>query len=542
MSPVRVLLVEDDPEDELLISLELRRGGLSPQLRRVETEEELRQALAHGEWDIVLSDYFLPNLEAPGVLRIIQEMGRDLPVIVVSGGAGEQEGVAVMRAGARDYFQKERITRLAAAVTRELAEAEARRSRARSELERELLARVGEVLAAPMDFEQWLAQLARLPVPVVADWCALFLEERGRGLRPVALAHEAPVKVAQGLAVSSDAPLRPEANVGPARVLRSGQPELIVDVAQELAQLARDEEHLWGMRALELSSLLHVPLRGRQGNFGVLTLATSGSRRLGPEDLALAQELTRRVSLVLENARLFQEMQEAVRLRDDFLTVAAHELRTPLTTLQLQLGALTQRVRREPVSPELSDRLERCQRQVRRLGSLVEGLLDVSRLASGEMTLQPERFDLAELVAEVVERHAAEAQGARCEVRLEAAAGLFGRWDRLRVDQAIASLLSNALKFGSGHRVEVTVARVEGMARLEVKDRGIGIPPEQLERIFQRFERAVSSRSYGGLGLGLYLARRAAESHGGRVWAQVRPGGGATFTLELPLESAEAHA
>jgi signal transduction histidine kinase len=202
---------------------------------------------------------------------------------------------------------------------------------------------------------------------------------------------------------------------------------------------------------------------------------------------------------------------------------------------------LTQRARKESTTPDFTDRLERCQRQIRRLGTLVEGLLDVTRLANGQMVLQPERFDLAELVAEVVERHAAEAQGARCEVRLEAAPGLRGRWDRLRVDQAVSSLLNNALKFGSGHPVEVGVAREGAVARVEVRDRGIGIPPDQLERIFERFERAVSSRSYGGLGLGLYLARRAAEAHGGRVWAQMRPGGGATFSLELPLETAEVH-
>ncbi|MFL5347729.1 MAG: sensor histidine kinase [Hyalangium sp.] len=158
------------------------------------------------------------------------------------------------------------------------------------------------------------------------------------------------------------------------------------------------------------------------------------------------------------------------------------------------------------------------------------------------MLLQPERVDLEELVADVVDRHSAEAQGARCEVRLEATSGLIGHWDRLRVEQAVSSLLNNAFKFGSGQPVEVSVTGAAGRGRVEVRDRGIGIPPEQLERIFERFERAVSSRSYGGLGLGLYLARRAAEAHGGQLWAQARPGGGATFTLELPLETAEVHA
>jgi signal transduction histidine kinase len=542
MKPIRMLVVEDNPDDVTLMELEMRRGGLSPQMHRVETAEELRRALALGQWDVIISDYILPHFNAPEALRVAQEMGQDIPFIVVSGSVGEEEGVEMMRAGARDYFPKNRITRLAAAVIRELDEAEARRARGRAELERALLGRLSEVLTEPLDFEQWLMRLVQLPVPAVADWCGISLLEPGQDLRLAALAHEDPSKAAQALAAIQPVPLRKDSLVGPAYVLRTGQPELIKEVAGALKELAQSEEAQQLLRLLDLRSVLHVPLIGHHGTMGVLSLATSGPRRLGPEDLVLAQELGRRISLVLENARLFREMQEAVRLRDDFLTVAAHELRTPLTTLQLQLGTLAHRARKENSAPDFSERLERCQRQIRRLGTLVEALLDVSRLDSGQMLLQPEHFDLVELLQEVVERHSAEAQAARCQVLLEAASALFGRWDRLRVDQALSSLLSNALKFGSGQPVEVEVKREGSVARVEVRDRGIGIPPEQVERIFERFERAVSSRSYGGLGLGLYLARRAAEAHGGRVWAQVRPERGATFILELPLDLAEVHA
>jgi signal transduction histidine kinase/FixJ family two-component response regulator len=541
MKPVRVLVVEDNPDDVTLMELELRRGGLVPEMHAVETAEELHQALSLGEWDVILSDYILPRFNAPEALRLVQEMGKGIPFIVVSGSVGEEEGVEIMRAGARDYFPKNRITRLAAVVSREMAETEARRARARARLERGLLARLGDVLTEPVDFEQWMSRLAQLPVPTVADWCAIFLYEPGRGLRPAAVAHEDPEKASRVLATIKNIRIREDSLIGPASVLRTGQPELLTEVAGALREMAEGEVRQQLVRMVDLRSMLHVPLTGQRGTMGVFSLATSRPRRLGPEDLALAQELGRRISLVLENARLFRETQEAVRLRDDFLTVAAHELRTPLTTLQLQLGILAQRARKESIAPDFAERLEKCQRQIRRLGTLVEGLLDVSRLASGQMMLQPEPFDLAELVAEVVDRYAAEAQSARCQVRLEATHGLFGRWDRLRVDQAVSSLLSNAFKFGSGQPVAVRVIREGGMARVEVRDQGIGIPPDQLERIFERFERAVSSRSYGGLGLGLYLARRAAEAHGGRIWAQVPPERGATFILELPLELAEVH-
>lgn len=183
--------------------------------------------------------------------------------------------------------------------------------------------------------------------------------------------------------------------------------------------------------------------------------------------------------------------------------------------------------------------VERSMRQVRRLGTLVESLLDVSRLSSGELSVAPERVDLTEAVRGVVERYAAEAEGVGSELRMSGAPGLWGRWDRARLEQSVAALVSNALKFSPGKRVEVQVSQAGPMGRVRVLDRGIGVPEDQLERIFERFGRAVSSRSYGGLGLGLYLARRAAETHGGRAWAEPREGGGAVFTLELPLEKEE---
>jgi signal transduction histidine kinase len=181
------------------------------------------------------------------------------------------------------------------------------------------------------------------------------------------------------------------------------------------------------------------------------------------------------------------------------------------------------------------ERLERGLRQVRRLGTLVEALLDVSRLSTGELTLSPERLDLGALVGEVLARFKAESQAMGCALRVEVSPGVVGQWDRMRVEQVVSGLLANALKFGARHPVEVRVMAEGAVARVVVEDRGIGIPEDQLERIFERFGRAVSSRSYGGLGLGLYLARRAADAHGGRVWAERREGGGARFTLELPL-------
>ncbi len=540
MKPQRLLIVEDNPDDEALVLLELRRNGFRPQSHRVQTGEAMREALLGTDFDVILSDYSMPRFTALDALRVLKETGRDIPFIVVSGSIGEDEAVEAMRAGARDYFAKDRLVRLGAAVERELVEARARRERARGELDRELLALTSEVLTEPLDLDERLKRLVHVPVPRVADWCLMFLHERERGgLRLAALAHPDPERAARAWELDQRFPIAPDAVTGPARVLATGEPELTVDMASGPPPATLHPDYLRAVAELDFSSALHVPLRGRANVLGVLTLATRGIRRLGPADLALAQELARRAGLVLENARLFREVQEAVRLRDDFLTVAAHELRTPLTTLRLQLGSLLHHASRERLSPELESRLQRGMRQVRRLGTLVESLLDVSRLTSGELHLTLERLDLAELVGEVVERHGAEAVAVGCELRVSARSGLWGRWDRLRVDQAVAALVSNALKFGPGKPVEVEVARQGHLGRVRVRDWGIGIAEDQRERIFERFGRAVSARSYGGLGLGLYLARRSAEAHGGRAWAEAPEGGGARFTLELPLEKEE---
>ncbi|WP_395852723.1 ATP-binding protein [Cystobacter fuscus] len=535
-TPLRVLMVEDNPDDQDLVERELRHGGYEVHTHRVQSAEELREALVPGRWDIILSDYRLPGFDAPSALSLVLDSGLDIPFIVVSGSVGENEGVEVMKAGARDYFPKTNITRLPAAVAREVEQARLRQERAWAERDRDLLARAGEVLVGSLDFQPTLERVVRVPVPGLADWCAVYLPEEGRYLRTVALAHEEPARVALAYETDRLFPMDLAAPSGPPRVFHTGEPLLLTEVPEErLALLARSPEHLRRILAMGLRSVIHVPLVGRMGTLGVVTLGTTGSRpRFCQRDMPVAQELARRAALTLENARLYHESQEAIRLRDEFLAVASHELRTPLTSLGLQLSSLVQRARRESAL-DMVERLDRGLRQVRRLGTLVETLLDVSRLSTGELSLSPERMDLGEVVREVLERFEAESQSMGCALRVEVAPGLVGEWDRMRVEQVVSGLLANALKFGARHPVEVRVWAERGVARVVVEDRGIGIPEDQLERIFERFGRAVSSRSYGGLGLGLYVARRAAEAHGGRVWAERREGGGARFTLELPL-------
>ncbi len=249
------------------------------------------------------------------------------------------------------------------------------------------------------------------------------------------------------------------------------------------------------------------------------------------------------VADVTDRVEMEQSLKTAVAVRDEFLSIASHELRTPLAALQLQIDGTQRSMARGWQEPDLERaraRIGKASRQIQRLSSLVDGLLNVSRISGGRFRLEPEEFDLSTLVAEVVERFEEEAARVGAPIRLQAPAALSGSWDRNRVDQVLTNLLSNALKYGEGKPVLVALDGDPQQVRLSVRDEGMGIEEANLDRIFGRFERAVSSRNYGGLGLGLYIARQIVGAHGGTIQVGSTLGQGATFTVTLPRTEAPA--
>ena len=272
--------------------------------------------------------------------------------------------------------------------------------------------------------------------------------------------------------------------------------------------------------------------RGR--TVGVITQCISdNARRYGAADVTLAQELARRAGLAIDNARLFQKAQDAVRSRDEFLSVAAHELHTPITSLHLMMQAL-----QSGGMPVTADTVRRtfavADRHVRRLIKLIDELLDVSRIEAHRFPIELEAVDLAGLVRDVVDRFKDDASRAGAAISVDATGAATGHWDPMRLEQVVSNLLSNAIKFGAGGGVEITVSSTQSDARISIRDQGIGVPAERISRIFERFERGVSSRLYGGLGLGLYIVRTIVEGMGGRVGCEAHPDGGTAFLVVLP--------
>lgn len=277
----------------------------------------------------------------------------------------------------------------------------------------------------------------------------------------------------------------------------------------------------------------------------------SASPRFGPGGEFLGYigsviDISERKHVEQERERMLTAMDEAIRLRDEFLAVASHELKTPLTPLNLKLQTLA-RATRERRGPELLERLpadlEVMQRQVKRLSALVGELLDVTLISSGHLRLELEPVDLGALLQEVAARFAGESQRTGTPIHAELDEEVVvGRWDRARLEQAVSNLLSNALKYGVGHPVHLRAGRTAEHAWFSVRDEGIGIPPDAAGRIFEKFERAVSERHYGGLGLGLYVTRQNVQAMGGTIDVRSTLGLGATFTVRLPCQVPDANA
>jgi signal transduction histidine kinase/uncharacterized protein YigA (DUF484 family) len=417
------------------------------------------------------------------------------------------------------------------------AEAESRRNAARLRI----LVEVDGLLAeAGLDLPAVLDVIARKVSEVIGDGCVLqLLAEDGAFLEPVTIHHPEPE--ARWLLAGTVHARRQRLGEGlHGGVVSTGRAVLLPDVdPEEVRSRGSLPEYGPYLERYGPQSLLVVPLAAKGRVFGTLGVVrdVAGGRPYGEEDQMLLQSLAERAALAIEDARLYGAATEAVRLRDDFLSLAGHELKTPLSALRLQIQMLARVTRDVATTPGLCERVEKAERTSERLGALIDELMDVGRLTSGKMKLEREPIDLSLLTRDAVGRMAEALARTGNEVKLVADAQVLGRWDRVRLEQVVSNLLSNAAKYGRGQPVEVRVEDPgNGRARLVVKDSGIGIAPEDQARIFERFERATTDKQFNGLGLGLWISREIVESHGGRIQVRSTPGQGSTFTVELPRE------
>jgi PAS domain S-box-containing protein len=249
----------------------------------------------------------------------------------------------------------------------------------------------------------------------------------------------------------------------------------------------------------------------------------------------IARDISEKKILERDREVARQELAETLASRDEFIAVAAHELRNPLNVLALLLKLLERMPGLAAGSPQVKNLVDKSRAQLGRLSSLLDRLLDVTRVRAGIFELYQEPFDLTSLVGEVVGRFTIE--NPDLQISFEPAAPIQGNWDRLRLDQAVTNLMSNAIKYGLGKPVMVKTSVIGDRAVVTVQDQGPGIPPKDLDRIFDRFDRGMIRSRDGGLGIGLWITHQILDAHGGAVHAESAVGKGSTFKLELPLTS-----
>lgn len=426
------------------------------------------------------------------------------------------------------------VIEVADLTQRRQQERELRDSQARLEL----LARVTAIFTeTKLDISALLERLVGELVPAHSEGAAVMLfSEEGRPLEAAAWRHAN--HAAQRWLDEAKQPLTLRWDEVPGHLaFARGEPLLQPRVTKAHAE-ALPEPLRQFATAFPVGSFLAVPLRTPLGVFGLLCVGRPGAGAAYTlADQQLLQDIVHRAALALSAGLRYAEAQKAIRLRDDFLSIASHELRTPLTALQLQLQGMGHLLGKPQGTDEkFKTKLQTATRQTLRIGSLIDDLMDVSRLSAGRLELHREPVNLAELAKEVVERHASQAQAAGCAVTLQAEPAL-GEWDRSRLEQVLTNLLTNAVKYGAARPVEVVVRPREASAEVVVRDHGVGIDAVDLERIFGRFERAASVRHYGGLGLGLYISKQIVDAHGGTIDVKSEPGKGSEFRVLLPRET-----
>lgn len=404
--------------------------------------------------------------------------------------------------------------------------------RKRQEEWQHFLAQASEVLTSSLDYERTLEALVRLAVPTLGAIAAVDGPEFNAAA-PLAVAAVDPAKAELAYEIRRRYPQRETDNIP--TVLRSRKARISVHPSPEvLRQRAVDEEHARMMDGFGMRSWMSVPLVARGQTLGLFTFGAP-DRVYEPRDLAMAEELARRAAIAIDNARLYRESLDAVRLREEFLTTAGHELRAPLTAMHLNLLAAIRLAHKGEPAEHFAARAERAARNMDRLIALANQMLDTSWLSGRALTLARSEFDLVEEVGTVVGGLEGALARAGCLVEVQATDAVRGRWDRARLAQLTGSLLSNAMKFGAGKPIHIRVEQEGPRAVLTVRDEGIGISPERLALLFQRFERAGAPGHYGGLGLGLWIAKQIVDAHGGALRVESAPEKGATFRVELPL-------
>jgi signal transduction histidine kinase len=406
----------------------------------------------------------------------------------------------------------------------------------RAETAQRFLSEASKQFAQSLDYEATLGKIAHLAVPTIADWCVVDLVQNG-AVRRVSVAHTDPRKEDLAYELEKRYPTDVTALTGIAHVLRTRRSELHSEITDsQLSALARDPEHLRILRELGLRAYIIVPIVARERAVGTIALVSAESkRRYSEDDLRIAEDLAARAASAIENARLYAEAQDAVRMRERILAVVSHDLRNQLGVISMGAHLLGMSAGTLKNTDAIGRPVETIQRTASTMQHLVGDLLDMASIQAGQLSIEPEPVALKPLIIETCENHEAIAQAKGVRLRTSVPFDdVEILCDRRRILQVLENLVGNAIKFSeAGDAVTLHGEVQERTVLVAVTDTGPGIPSDARQSIFEPY-RTMDGQARSGTGLGLYITRGIIERHGGQIWVKSEVGAGSTFFFTLP--------
>jgi PAS domain S-box-containing protein len=401
------------------------------------------------------------------------------------------------------------------------------------------LAQASATLGSSFDYRRSLAKVAELAVPVLADICIVDLVEADGRLNRLEIAFADP-STGKRLGHFRSTPPRNHSSTPVGSVIRSKEPLLFAECPPaSLVSSVDGFEHELLIKAAGAQSMVVVPLVARDTAVGAITLISAGSgRRYTGTSLATARDLAAHAAMAIDNARLYEKAQQAIRAREDILSFVSHDMRNPLMGILLTTETMLKGARVEGERRKAWRQLERIRRGVQQMRHMIDDLLDIAAMDAGRLTVSLAPCPVGRLLEDVLAVLGPIAGEKGLALRVDPSSEpIVVRADRERVIQVFSNLIGNAIKFTPQDGTITIAARAAGgKALLSVSDTGPGISPVVRPHIFERFWQADEA-ARKGRGLGLYIAKALVEAHGGAIWVDSLPGGGATFSFTLPLAS-----
>jgi PAS domain S-box-containing protein len=410
--------------------------------------------------------------------------------------------------------------------------------------DQKFLAQAANILSSSLDYKATLLKMCKEAISYFCDGCVVDrLRADGSVERIIAL-HPEPAGVETLYEIQKKYPERYEKDHMLFNTLITGKTLIVEDMEKLYPAMANDHsmEYVAELKKLNVQSVMIVRLKGRESLLGtILFFKVKNSQEQSnfqERHVWLANELGYRVSMALENDILYENSQDAIRSRDEFLSIASHELKTPLTAMLLQNQMSRRQLDKGQVftPDQFSKMLNADFAQLNRITRLINDMLDISRIRATKLAIYKEDFELAQFIQDVVGRMGPALEEMDCPMVLKLPPGLTVHADLYRIEQVLINLLTNAMKYGAGKPIKIEVIASSQDVKILVQDQGMGIKPADIERIFLRFERAVSSSEISGMGLGLFISREIMEQHDGALNVVSEPGVGSIFIMELPLQ------